>query len=105
MPGLAQGDIELDTFDFIEDLRIKGFPKAIDVLTATSVDDTGYVYLPGGNRFRPDKNWCGRLVRCELDFTRQHIRFYALRRRDPGRHPLLCELPYPRPTKPFKGLP
>jgi len=259
LPGLAQGDVELDTFDFIEDLRIKGFPKAIDVLTATSVhgaladawvmegmsaratltallerwqreglptyaqfdngsvfqgahqfadnagritrfclalgvipvfatpyehgfqnsvegfnglwqrkvwrrqrfedpqglqaasaryikayraktlarqavapkrrtfpknfeldlsaplkgkmiflrrsDDTGYVYLPGGNPFRPDKNWCGRLVRCELDFTRQHIRFYALRRRDPGRHPLLCELPYPRPTKPFKGLP
>lgn len=67
--------------------------------------DTGYVYLPGGNPFLPDKHWCGRLVRCELDFTHQRIRFYALRRADPGRQPLLAELPYPRPNKPFKGQP
>jgi hypothetical protein len=66
-------------------------------------DDTGYVYLPGGNGFQPDKNWCNRLVRCEIDFTRQRIRFYALRRSDPERQPLLGEMPYPRPTKPFKG--
>lgn len=66
-------------------------------------DDTGYVYLPGGDAFRADKHWCNRLVRCEIDFTRQRIRFYALRRSDPERQPLLSEFPYPRPTKPFKG--
>jgi len=37
LPDLARGQAKLDTFDFIEDLRIKGFPKMIDVLTATSV--------------------------------------------------------------------
>ena len=73
------------------------------VILLRRTDDTGYVYLPGGQAFQPDKHWCNRLVRCEIDFTRQRIRFYALRRRDPERQPLLLEMPYPRPTKPFKG--
>ena len=53
--------------------------------------------------FSVDKHWLHRLVRCEVDFTHQRIRFYALRRRDPTVQPLLRELPYPRPNKPFKG--
>ena len=66
-------------------------------------NETGYLYLPGGKPFRPDKNWCNRLVRCEIDFTLQRVRFFALRRRDPDRQPLLSELHYPRPKQPFKG--
>ena len=44
-------------------------------------------------------------VRCEVDFTHHRIRFFALRRRDPDRHPLLRESPYHRPNKPFQGQP
>jgi hypothetical protein len=51
------------------------------------------------------EHWLHRLVRCEVDFTHQRIRFYALRRRDPTGQPLLRELPYPRPNKPFQGTP
>ena len=53
--------------------------------------------------FRIDEHWLHRLVRCAVDFTHQRIRFYALRRRDPTAQPLLCELHYPRPNKPFQG--
>ena len=38
-----------------------------------------------------------------MDFTHQRIRFYAMRRRDPHHQPLLRELPYLRPNKPFQG--
>ena len=55
--------------------------------------------------FSVDKHWLHRLVRCEVDFTHQLIRFYALRRRDPTAQTLLCELSYTRPNKPFQGTP
>ena len=58
-----------------------------------------------GRSFTVDRNWPHRLVRCEVDFTHQRIRFYALRRRDPDNHPLLREIHYPRPNKPFQGTP
>lgn len=58
-----------------------------------------------GRSFPVDPNWPHRLVRCEVDFTHQRIRFYALRRRDPDNHPLLREIHYPRPNKPFQGTP
>jgi hypothetical protein len=67
-------------------------------------DDTGAVHLLG-TAFLVDKHWVHRLVRCEVDFTHRRIRFYALRRRDPGDQPLLRELPYRRPDKPFHGAP
>jgi hypothetical protein len=67
-------------------------------------DDNGNVHLLGKS-FPVDQHWLHRLVRCDVDFTHQCIRFYALRRRDPDCQPLLCELPYPRPNKPFQGKP
>ena len=67
-------------------------------------DDKGSVHLLGRS-FHVDQHWPHRLVRCEVDFTHQRIRFYALRRRDPARQPLQRELAYPRPKKPFKGQP
>ena len=45
-----------------------------------------------------DRNWPHRLVRCEVDFTHQRIRFYALRRRDPDVQPLLHEVTYSHPS-------
>ena len=56
-----------------------------------------------GQTFRVAEHWLHRLVRCDVDFTHQHICFYALRRRDPAEQPLLCQLSYPRPHKLFKG--
>jgi hypothetical protein len=55
--------------------------------------------------FSVDEHWLHRLVRCEVDYTHQRIRFYALRRRDPTDQLLLRELPYRRPSKPFQGAP
>ncbi len=56
-----------------------------------------------GRSFPVDPHWPHRLVRCEVDFTHQCIRFYALRRREPNNHPLLREIHYLRPNKPFQG--
>jgi len=67
-------------------------------------DDQGNVQLLA-QTFRPAQHWVHRLVRCEVDFTHQPIRFYALRRREPNQQPLLYELRYPRPNKPFQGKP
>jgi transposase-like protein len=67
-------------------------------------DDQGNVQLLAQS-FRPAEHWVHRLVRCEVDFTHQRIRFYALRRREPNQQPLLHELRYPRPNKPFQGKP
>ena len=58
-----------------------------------------------GHNFRVAEHWLHRLVRCEVDFTREHIRFYALRRRDSTEQPLLSQIYYARPSKPFKGSP
>lgn len=67
-------------------------------------DDHGNVQLLAQS-FQPAEHWVHRLVRCEVDFTHQRIRFYALRRRAPSQQPLLYELRYPRPNKPFQGKP
>ena len=56
-----------------------------------------------GRTFHVSEHWPHRLVRCEVDFTHQQIRFLALRRREPDVHPLLSKIKYPRPHKPFKG--
>ena len=67
-------------------------------------DDQGNVPLLA-QTFPVAEHWVHRLVRCEVDFTHQRIRFYAVRRRDPHHQPLLREVPYLRPDKPFQGKP
>ena len=54
-----------------------------------------------GRTFEVSAQWLHRLVRCEVDLTRQHIQFYALRRRAPGEQPLLTTIPYHRTQRPF----
>jgi transposase len=56
-------------------------------------DEQGRVNLLG-RPFPVEQNWPHRLVRCDVDFTHQRIRFHALRRRDPEAQPLLHELIY-----------
>jgi putative transposase len=55
-----------------------------------------------GHRFEVDPNWPNRLVRAEVDLDAGAIRFYALRRREPGRQPLLREVAHRLPPRRFK---
>ena len=92
----------------------RAFPRGFSLdlnapLTGTVIylrrsDAAGAVQMLG-TTFPVDKQWVHRLVRCEVDFTHQRIRFYALRRRDPDDQPLLRETPYRRIDKPFYGSP
>ncbi len=79
-------------------------PLAGTMIFLRRSDEHGAVHLLG-KTFVVDKYWVHRLVRCEVDFTHRHIRFYALRRRDPRDQPLLRELPYLRTDRPFRGTP
>ena len=72
------------------------------VIYLRRTDEQGRAHLLG-QRFEVCKHWPHRLVRCEVNFTAKHIRFYALRRRKPDEQPLLLEVPYRREDKPFKG--
>jgi hypothetical protein len=54
-----------------------------------------------GRRFAVDPRWPHRLVRAEVDLDRGRIRCYALRRREPGRQPLLREIEYHLPHRKF----
>ena len=65
-------------------------------------DEHGRAHLLG-QTFEICARWAHRLVRCEVDFTQQRIRFYALRRRDPADQPLLHEVTYRRKHKRFYG--
>ena len=67
-------------------------------------DEHGRAHLLG-QTFAISAHWPHRLVRCEVDFTKEHIRFYALRRRDPAEQPLLHEVAYRREHKRFLGEP
>src|SRR5262249_16766478 len=63
-------------------------------------DDRGIVQLLG-HQFLVDPGWTHRLVRTELDLTRQRIRFYALRRHHPNHQRLIRSFPYRPPQKQF----
>ena len=54
-----------------------------------------------GRSFAVDPRWPHRLVRAEVDLDRGRFRFYALRRREPGRQPLLREIEYHLPRRKF----
>ena len=55
-----------------------------------------------GHRFEVDPLWPHRLVRAEVDLDTDRIRFYALRRREPGRQPLLREVAHRLPRRRFR---
>jgi hypothetical protein len=52
-----------------------------------------------GHAFPVDPQWPHRLVRAEVTLPGGPIRFFALRRRDPGTQPLLREVPYELPKR------
>jgi transposase len=55
-----------------------------------------------GHSFAVDRHWLHRLVRAEVDLDANQLRFFALRRREPTDQPLLNQVPYTLPCKPFK---
>jgi hypothetical protein len=55
-----------------------------------------------GHRWQVSDNWPHRLVRVEVDLTRERLRFYTLRRREPKSQPLLLEVPYHLPQRRFQ---
>jgi transposase-like protein len=54
-----------------------------------------------GRSFEVDRHWVHRLIRAEVDLDGGTIRFYRLRRREPGDQPLLKETAHRIPAKPF----
>jgi hypothetical protein len=87
--------------DFRLDLRA---PLTGTTIFLRRTDPNGTVHMLG-TPFAVDKHWIHRLVRCEVDFSHQRIRFFALRRRDPSDQRLLRESTYDRPNRPFQGTP
>ena len=83
------------------DLQAPLLGRAIYIRRTT---DAGQVTLLG-RTFSVDSKWVRRLVRCEVDFSGHCINFYALRRRDPGNHPLLKTTEYHRAHSKFRGDP
>jgi hypothetical protein len=61
---------------------------------------TGEVTLLG-RTFLVDPHWVGRLVRCDVLLHKGKIRFFQLRRRAPQEQPLLNEVAYQLPKRPF----
>jgi putative transposase len=55
-----------------------------------------------GQRWQVSENWPHRLVRVEVDLTRERLRFYTLRRREPKSQPLVLEVPYQLPQRRFQ---
>jgi hypothetical protein len=55
-----------------------------------------------GHRFEVEATWPHRLVRAEVDLDAEHIRFFALRRREPVHQPLLREITYKLPRRRFQ---
>jgi len=55
-----------------------------------------------GRTFAVDERWPHRLVRAEVDLDADRIRFYALRRREPERQPLLREVAHRVPRQRFR---
>lgn len=64
-------------------------------------NDSGRVSLLG-RTFSVDRHWLHRLVRAEVNLDLNCIRFIALRRSTPEAQPLLTEIPYTLPRRPFK---
>jgi hypothetical protein len=56
-----------------------------------------------GQSFPVDRNWTGRLVRCEVLLHEARICFYQLRRREPKEQPILNEIIHEIPRRKFRN--
>jgi len=72
------------------------------VIFLRRTDERGRISILG-HLWEASSIWCHRLVRAEVDLTREQICIYALRRRDPSSQPLLSSHAYTRPANRFQG--
>lgn len=85
--------------DWVLDLQAR--PRGLLVfLRRTSERGTADVL---GHTWQVDRHWPHRLVRAEVDFDANRIRFYALRRRDPRSQPSLRTVRYDFPRHAFQA--
>jgi hypothetical protein len=70
------------------------------VIFLRRTSESGHVALLG-HTYRPSVLWAHRLVRAEVDLTGGCMEFFALRRRDPTRQPLLARVRYQPPGGSF----
>jgi len=82
------------------DINLQAHPTGM-VMFIRRTDENGVASLLG-RRFLINDHWPHRLVRCEVEFDNDRIRFFALRRRDPSDQPLLVEHPYVFPHRRFR---
>ena len=82
-------------------LNLQAPPRGTIVYIRRTSDDGRASLL--GRTFLVDRHWCHRLVRAEIDLNAHNIRFYGLRRREPTAQPLLKEITYNLPNRPFQG--
>lgn len=80
-------------------LDLQAHPQGTIVYLRRSNDKGRLALL--GHTFDVDDHWVHRLVRAEVDLAAQKIRFFALRRREPTAQPLLNEVDYQLPERPF----
>lgn len=71
------------------------------ILYVRRTDEQGRVTLLG-HSLEVSAQWVRRLVRCEVRLDEHRICCYALRRREPMLQPLLAEIPFQLPVRPFK---
>src|SRR5258708_14059181 len=88
------------SFPLLQELDLQSHPSGT-LIFIRRTDDSGTASLLGRS-FLIDPHWPHRLVRAEVDLDLHHIRFFALRRRDPSDQPLLAELPYSLPRRRFQ---
>jgi hypothetical protein len=81
-------------------LDLRAPPEGV-VIFLRRTSEAGAVTILG-HTFVVDPRWLHRLVRCEVDLSAAQIRFYGLRRREPTRQPLLAQVPYLLPVRPFR---
>ena len=81
-------------------LDLQAHPQG-QVIYIRRTNPQGEVYLLGRS-FMVEPHWVGRLVRCAVLLHKERIRFFQLRRREPGHQPLLNEVDYQLPKRPFQ---
>jgi hypothetical protein len=81
-------------------LNLQAHPRG-QVIFVRRTSESGTVELLG-HSFAVDPQWPRRLVRAEVDLSAGCIRFYRLRRREPGEQPLVAEVPYKLPHRRFR---
>jgi hypothetical protein len=81
-------------------LSLQAPPRGM-VVFLRRTDGSGQVHMLG-HVIKVREQWVHRLVRAEVDLNDGSIKFYSLRRREPGQQDLLITVPYQLPNRVFR---